>query len=87
VKGEMVMTCRELIIYILENRLENEEVFANGKLIGFMTADEIAVMCNTGSGTIEAFADLFNIPSITINNTVYYPANTVQRYKVLVMTL
>ena len=31
------MTGRELIVYILENGLENEPIFKNGKPIGFIT--------------------------------------------------
>ena len=42
------MTGRELIIYILENDLENEPVFQDDKLIGFLNEREAAVKLNVG---------------------------------------
>ena len=37
------MTGRDLIIYILENNLENEPVYKDGRLLGFLTVTEAAV--------------------------------------------
>ena len=51
------MTCRELIIYILENNLEDEPVFKNGKFIGTMTISEAAAKLNVGSATIRSLID------------------------------
>ena len=39
-KGDSYMTGRDLIVYILSNNLENEEVFKDGKFIGFIPAQE-----------------------------------------------
>ena len=44
------MTGRDLIIYILENGLEDEPVFKDGKFIGFITTGEAAVQCNVLRG-------------------------------------
>lgn len=49
------MTGKELIIYILENDLENEPVFKNGTFIGFATMEDTAVRLNVGVGTIYAW--------------------------------
>lgn len=73
------MTCRELIIYILSNHLEDEEVFKDGKLIGFMTSEEAAVKLDVGNGSIEALRSLGLLHGILIGNKTYIPANEVER--------
>ena len=50
-KGEISVTGRDLILYILSNNLEDEEVFKDGKLIGFLTAWEAAEKMNVGIAT------------------------------------
>ena len=52
------MTGRDLIIYILENRLENEQVFKDGKLLGFITVDEAALKFGVGPETIRLWCML-----------------------------
>lgn len=37
------MTGKELIIYILQYNLENEEMFEDGKFVGFIAEEEMAV--------------------------------------------
>lgn len=49
------MTGKELIVYILQNNLENEPVFADGKIMGFITVPEAAVKFNVGIPTIYAW--------------------------------
>lgn len=49
------MLGRDLIIYILQNGLENEEIFKDGSFVGFMTMEEAAVKYNVGVGTIYAW--------------------------------
>lgn len=46
------MTGRELIIYILKNGLENEEVFKDGKILGYVTVEEAALRTGFGPATI-----------------------------------
>lgn len=70
------MTCRDLIIYILANGLEDEPVFKDGKFIGFMTAEEAAQMLNTGTATIEALLSRDMLEGIQIGNTVYISASS-----------
>jgi hypothetical protein len=83
VKGGMVMTGRQLIVYILENKLEDTEVFANGRLIGYLPVNEIALKFDSGSETVKVFAKQFNFTPIVINGVVYYPANIVNLYEYL----
>lgn len=49
------MTGRDLIMYILENHLENEPVFNDGKFIGFVSIQDVAVDMGVGSATVHAW--------------------------------
>lgn len=69
------MTGREMIIYILTNGLENEEVFKDGKLLGFLTVEEAAVKYNVGLSTIKVWVAERIIKGIVIGNQIYIPAN------------
>lgn len=69
------MTGRELIIYILSNGLEDEQVYENGKLLGFITPSEAAVKFEVGLATILAWAKLGMLDSVEIGGELYIPAN------------
>ena len=70
------MTGRDLIIYILENGLEDEEVFKDGKFIGFITASEAAVKLNVGIATILTLCEQGKLKGIRINGSaIYIPAD------------
>lgn len=69
------MTGRDLIIYILENGLENEPVFKNGKFIGFVTADEAAAQTKVGLATICAWTHQGRLESVAVKEGIYIPAN------------
>lgn len=69
------MTGRELILYILENGLEDEQVFKDGKFVGFVTAEEAAVKMHVGPATIATWAEMYDWPRYMIGNTMFIPAN------------
>ena len=69
------MTGRELIIYILKNRLEDEQIFKDGKFLGYMTVDEAAFKYHVGPETIKLWYKLKFIPGIEIGEEIYIPAN------------
>ena len=46
------MTGKDLIIYILQNNLEDEVVLKEGFFVGFMDQNEAAVKFNVGVWTI-----------------------------------
>lgn len=73
------MTGKDLIIYILENNLENEQVFKDGELLGFMSVELAALKFGVGTTTIKVWADLNIIPYIKIGDTIYIPANSVKK--------
>ena len=74
------MTGREFIIYILENRLEDEELFKNGKIPGFMTYEEAAKKFDVGIHTIETWVEFKYLPHIRIGSTCYIPENAELNY-------
>lgn len=65
------MTGRDMIIYILENHLEDEEIFKDGKPIGFMTDAEAAVKLQTGVHTIQIMYEMGKLNGIKIGNKIY----------------
>jgi hypothetical protein len=67
------MTGRELILYILENGLENEPVFKDGKFIGFTTPDEVAVKLNVGPATVHAWIHQGRVESEAVREGIYIP--------------
>lgn len=71
------MTGRELIIYILENHLEDEPVFKDGKFIGFVTTQEAAAKLDVGNGTIHAMVQLGQLEAARVGGTLLIPANLV----------
>ncbi len=72
------MTGKDLIIYILENNLENEPIFKNGKLVGFLTAVEAAEKLDVGIATIYALVDLRLLNGIFIGDAVYIPVSEIK---------
>lgn len=70
------MTGRDLIIYILENHLEDEPVFKDGMFIGFMSEQEAAAKFDVGPKTVDIWLkmnllDGFKVPEPRI----YIPKN------------
>lgn len=66
------MTGKELIIYIVENNLENEEVFKDGVFIGFMSEIEAAARYGVGVHTILAWAELGWLDYVKIGDKLYF---------------
>ena len=69
------MTGKELIIYILKNNLENEEVFKDGKIVGFLTIEQAAEQWTVGVETVRMWHTLSIIDGIRIGKTIYVPKN------------
>lgn len=75
------MTGRELIVYILENHLEDEPVIKDGKLIGFASVSQIAVMKEIGIASVYALMKEGKIPFQMIDNTIQIPLNSIDDRK------
>ncbi len=68
------MTGRDLILYILENHLEDEPIFKDGKFIGFVTPDEVAAQCHVGTATVHAWIHQGRLVSEAVREGIYIPA-------------
>ena len=66
------MTGKDLIIFILQNNLENVELFDNGKFIAFMTEEEAAAKFDVGVATIRVWYAIGALSGITIGDTVFF---------------
>ena len=66
------MTGKELILYILQNNLENTIVIENGFFVGYMTEEEAAVKFNVGVETIRAWYSCKWIKGTQIGDTLYF---------------
>lgn len=60
------MTGKDLIIYILENGLENEPVYKDGTFVGFLTVSDAAVRLGVGPVTIHALVSMGKLDYILI---------------------
>lgn len=69
------MTGKELIIYILENNLENAEIFKDGKFIGLMTVEEAAGKFDVGTATVRTWVNMGLLKDVEIYDKIYIPAN------------
>ena len=67
------MTGKELIIYILQNDLENEEIFKDGVLVGFMDEHEAAINYGVGVETVKLWYKRGLLNGTEIGNRVYFP--------------
>lgn len=54
-KGALCVTGRELILYILQNNLENEIIVEDKLFIALLNEKEAAVRFNVGVATIKAW--------------------------------
>jgi excisionase family DNA binding protein len=69
------MTGRDLIVYILQNKLENEPVFKDGSFLGLMTIEQAAAKFEVGKATVYAWVALDMIPCVMVGNEEYIPAH------------
>lgn len=65
------ITGRELIIYILENNLEDTVFINDGETYGFTSVDKAAADLEVGPATMETWFDIFKIKPRKIGNTRY----------------
>ena len=69
------MTGKDLILYILQNKLENEPVIKNGKFIGFISAAEAAEKFEVGIETIKLWLDYGYIEGVKDGDDIYILSN------------
>lgn len=66
------MTGKELILYILQNNLENTIVLEDGFFVGFMTEEEAAVKFSVGVATIRAWYQCKMLKGTKIGDSLYF---------------
>ena len=66
------MTGKELILYILQNNLENTIVLQDGFFVGFMTEEEAAVKFNVGIETVRAWYNSRMLDGTRIGDSLYF---------------
>ena len=69
------VTGKDLIIYILQNNLENEPVFKDGKFIGYVTLHEVAAKANVGVPTVCTWIHQGWLDCVIVGGNIYIPAN------------
>ena len=69
------MTGRDLIVYILNNGLEDEPVFSDGRLIGFITISEFAEKMEVGISTVGVWILQGRLRCVKIGGTYFVPAD------------
>lgn len=75
------MTGKELILYILQNDLENEVVIKDGIFVWLMNEEEAAVKFGVGVATIKAWYVCGMLKGNVIGNHVYFLRNTIDPRK------
>lgn len=70
------MTGKELIIYILQNDLENEVVIKDDIFVWLMDEDEAAVKFGVGVATIKAWYVCGMLSGTKIGDRLYFLRNT-----------
>ena len=76
-----MMTARDLIIYIIQNGLEDKEVLDDDKKIGFETLYGLAEKKDTGVETIFALCKMHDVPTVLINNKVCIPVFAIEQFQ------
>lgn len=66
------MTGKELILYILQNNLEDTVVLKDGVFIGFMTEEDAAVKFGVGTATIRAWYYCDMLKGTQIGDSLYF---------------
>lgn len=66
------MTGKELILYILQNNLEDTVVLNGGVFIGFMTEEEAAAKFDVGVATIRAWYYCNWLKGTQIGDSLYF---------------
>lgn len=65
------MKGRDLIIYILENHLEDIDVLSDLKKLGLYSVEEVAALNNVGKASVKAWCELGRCDYITIGGQIY----------------
>lgn len=68
-----MMTCKELVIYILENNLLNEPVFDGERFVGFITDGDAAEELKIGPASLDVLLNIYEVECVDINGVRFVP--------------
>lgn len=66
------MTGKELILYILQNNLEDVEVLEDGFFVGFMNEEETARKFQVGIATVRVWYQRNMLNGLKIGDSLYF---------------
>ena len=66
------MTGKDLIIYILQNNLENEDLFSDGRFLGLLNAEETAARFNVGTATVMLWYVTGMLDGMNIAGSIFF---------------
>lgn len=70
------MTGRDLIIYILENGLEDEPVFFDDGFLNLLTVEEVAEKYSVGVATVRVWYDFEMLKGVRVGDDIYILPNS-----------
>lgn len=74
------MTGKELVLYILQNNLEDEQISFENGFLDFITVNDAAAKYEVGPETVKIWFALKIIDGIQIGNEIYILPNAKPRY-------
>ena len=69
------MTGKDLIIYILQNDLENELIIKDDIFELFMSEEKAAIKFDVGVATIRAWYECGLLPGVKIGDSIFFLSN------------
>lgn len=75
------MKGRDLITYILNNHLEDVDMFDGTGFLGFPTVDETAIKFRVGPATVRAWIARGYLKGVMFNGTMYILPNCVYEFE------
>lgn len=70
------MTGRDLIIYILQNNLEDDLIIKDGKFVWLMDEEQAAVKFDVGIATIKAWYNFGLLQGMEIGDSIFFLKTT-----------
>lgn len=66
------MTGRDLIVYILQNNLEDEPIVKDGRFVWLMTEEQAAIKFDVGVATIKTWYDFGLLQGMKIGDSIFF---------------
>ena len=66
------MTGKDLIIYILQNNLEDESIIKDGQFVWLMNEEQAAIKFDVGVATIKTWYYLGLIRGVKIGDSIFF---------------